>query len=101
MTPASAWLQDAPDYERVLARAVAHRPGQRRVAGTTLVPYPPRTHTIIPGERSGRSDDPIIQSLHIAPAQNERFLGLESDVHSPIIDSREDPPSYTVEVLKL
>ncbi|WP_157745311.1 hypothetical protein [Luteimonas chenhongjianii] len=65
------------------------------------MPYSPGIPMAIPGWRLGKPDDPILRSLHIARAQNERLSGLESDVHSPIIDSSEDPPSYTVELLKL
>ena len=72
-----------------------------RVAGTMLVPYPPGIPTIMPGERFGASDEPIIQSLRIAREQNARFPGFESDVHGLIIDNNGDKPSYRVEVLKI
>jgi len=72
-----------------------------RVAGTMLVPYPPGIPTIMPGERFGTSDDPIIQSLRIAREQNARFPGFESDVHGLIIDNSGEKPSYRVEVLKV
>ena len=72
-----------------------------RVAGTMLVPYPPGIPTIMPGERFGASDEPIIQSLRIAREQNARFPGFESDVHGLIIDNSGDKPSYRVEVLKI
>ncbi|MEN5208139.1 Orn/Lys/Arg decarboxylase N-terminal domain-containing protein [Stenotrophomonas terrae] len=72
-----------------------------RVAGTMLVPYPPGIPTIMPGERFGASDEPIIQSLRIAREQNARFPGFESDVHGLIIDTSGEKPSYRVEVLKI
>jgi arginine decarboxylase len=72
-----------------------------RIAGTMLVPYPPGIPTIMPGERFGASDEPIIQSLRIAREQNARFPGFESDVHGLIIDTDGDVPSYKVEVLKV
>ena len=72
-----------------------------RVAGTMLVPYPPGIPTIMPGERFGASDEPIIQSLRIAREQNARFPGFESDVHGLIIDNSGEKPSYRVEVLKI
>jgi arginine decarboxylase len=72
-----------------------------RIAGTMLVPYPPGIPTIMPGERFGSSDEPIIQSLRIAREQNARFPGFESDVHGLIIDTDGDAPSYKVEVLKV
>ncbi|KRG72217.1 lysine decarboxylase [Stenotrophomonas terrae] len=72
-----------------------------RVAGTMLVPYPPGIPTIMPGERFGASDEPIIQSLRIAREQNARFPGFESDVHGLIIDNSGEQPSYRVEVLKI
>ncbi len=72
-----------------------------RVAGTMLVPYPPGIPTIMPGERFGAQDEPIIQSLRIAREQNARFPGFESDVHGLIIDNSGAQPSYKVEVLKL
>lgn len=71
-----------------------------RIAATMLVPYPPGIPTIMPGERFGNQDDPIIQSLRIAKAQNERFPGFESDVHGLIIEPHEDGPHYVVEVLR-
>ena len=72
-----------------------------RVAGTMLVPYPPGIPTIMPGERFGAQDEPIIQSLRIAREQNARVPGFESDVHGLIIDNSGAQPSYKVEVLKL
>jgi len=72
-----------------------------RIAGTMLVPYPPGIPTIMPGERFGASDEPIIQSLRIAREQNARFPGFESDVHGLIIDTDGDVPRYKVEVLKV
>ena len=72
-----------------------------RIAGTMLVPYPPGIPTIMPGERFGASDEPIIQSLRIAREQNARFPGFESDVHGLIIDNSGEKPSYRVEVLKI
>ena len=72
-----------------------------RIAGTMLVPYPPGIPTIMPGERFGASDEPIIQSLRIAREQNARVPGFESDVHGLIIDTDGDAPSYKVEVLKV
>ncbi|PJX19957.1 lysine decarboxylase (plasmid) [Advenella sp. S44] len=71
-----------------------------RVAATMLVPYPPGIPTIMPGERFGGSDDPIIQSLHIAREQNAQFPGFESDVHGLIIEQIEGELTYKVEVLK-
>ena len=60
-----------------------------------------RIPTIMPGERFGAQDEPIIQSLRIAREQNARFPGFESDVHGLIIDNSGAQPSYKVEVLKL
>jgi arginine decarboxylase len=65
-----------------------------------LVPYPPGIPTIMPGERFGDSDEPIIQSLRIARELYGRFPGFESDVHGLIIEQEGDAVSYKVEVLK-
>jgi len=97
MTPAQAYDHLVRgEIERVDIKALSGR-----VAGTMLVPYPPGIPTIMPGERFGSSDEPIIQSLRIAREQNARFPGFESDVHGLIIDRSGDTPSYKVEVLKV
>ncbi len=97
MTPAKAYDHLVRgEIERVDIEALSGR-----IAGTMLVPYPPGIPTIMPGERFGSSDEPIIQSLRIAREQNARFPGFESDVHGLIIDRSGDAPSYKVEVLKV
>ncbi|RRU14296.1 Orn/Lys/Arg decarboxylase N-terminal domain-containing protein [Stenotrophomonas sp. 278] len=97
MTPAQAYDHLVRgEIERVDIEALSGR-----VAGTMLVPYPPGIPTIMPGERFGSSDEPIIQSLRIAREQNARFPGFESDVHGLIIDRSGEAPSYKVEVLKV
>ncbi|WP_449284292.1 Orn/Lys/Arg family decarboxylase [Lysobacter cavernae] len=72
-----------------------------RIAATMLVPYPPGIPTIMPGERFGDQKEPIIESLRIAKAQNERFPGFESDVHGLIVERDAKGPRYVVEVLKV
>ncbi|KRG39714.1 lysine decarboxylase [Stenotrophomonas panacihumi] len=96
MTPADAYNHLV--HGRIERVDIDQLPG--RIAGTMLVPYPPGIPTIMPGERFGASDEPIIQSLRIARAQNERFPGFESDVHGLIIDKGVNPPTYKVEVIK-
>lgn len=97
MTPAKAYDHLVRgEIERVDIEALSGR-----IAGTMLVPYPPGIPTIMPGERFGSSDEPIIQSLRIAREQNARFPGFESDVHGLIIDRSGEAPSYRVEVLKV
>ena len=96
MTPADAYNHLVKgEIERVDIEQVSGR-----VAATMLVPYPPGIPTIMPGERFGDSDEPIIQSLRIAREQNARFPGFESDVHGLIIEHDGGVPSYKVEVLK-
>ncbi|KRG45004.1 lysine decarboxylase [Stenotrophomonas pictorum JCM 9942] len=96
MTPAEAYDHLVRgDIERVDIEEVSGR-----VAGTMLVPYPPGIPTIMPGERFGRTNDPIIQSLRIAREQNVRFPGFESDVHGLIIEREGGIATYKVEVLK-
>ncbi|MNV68651.1 Biodegradative arginine decarboxylase [compost metagenome] len=97
MTPAEAYNHLVRgEIERVDIDQISGR-----VAGTMLVPYPPGIPTIMPGERFGAQDEPIIQSLRIAREQNARFPGFESDVHGLIIDNSGEQASYKVEVLKL
>jgi len=97
MTPADAYDHLVRgQIERVDIEAISGR-----IAGTMLVPYPPGIPTIMPGERFGASDEPIIQSLRIAREQNARFPGFESDVHGLIIDRDGATPTYKVEVLKV
>ncbi|MBS0431853.1 MAG: lysine decarboxylase [Proteobacteria bacterium] len=96
MTPAEAYDHLVRgEIERVDIEQISGR-----VAGTMLVPYPPGIPTIMPGERFGAGDEPIIQSLRIAREQNARFPGFESDVHGLIIDNGDPHPGYKVEVLK-
>lgn len=96
MTPADAYNHLVKgEIERVDIEQVSGR-----IAATMLVPYPPGIPTIMPGERFGDSDEPIIQSLRIAREQNARFPGFESDVHGLIIENDGDVTSYKVEVLK-
>ncbi|MDR3447403.1 MULTISPECIES: Orn/Lys/Arg decarboxylase N-terminal domain-containing protein [unclassified Dyella] len=71
-----------------------------RIAATMLVPYPPGIPVIMPGEKFGAKDSPIIESLRTAKEQNERFPGFESDIHGLIIEQDKDGPRYVVEVLK-
>ena len=97
MTPADAYNHLVQgQIERVEIDKISGR-----IAGTMLVPYPPGIPTIMPGERFGKPEDPIIQSLFVARAQNERFPGFESDVHGLIIESDGGKETYTVEVLKV
>lgn len=71
-----------------------------RIAATMLVPYPPGIPTIMPGERFGRQDSAILESLRIARAQNYRFPGFESDIHGLIAEKSDAGTRYLVEVLK-
>jgi arginine decarboxylase len=71
-----------------------------RIAATMLVPYPPGIPTIMPGERFGNQDSAILESLHIARAQNEQFPGFESDIHGLIVEQEPQGTRYVVEVLK-
>jgi len=71
-----------------------------RIAATMLVPYPPGIPVIMPGEKFGAKDSPIIESLRSAKEQNERFPGFESDVHGLIVEQGPNGPRYVVEVLK-
>ena len=95
MTPANAYDELVKgNIERVEIEQLSGR-----IAATMLVPYPPGIPTIMPGERFGGSDEPIIRSLRIAREQNARFPGFESDVHGLIIEPRDGAPAYKVEVL--
>ncbi|GAA5077965.1 Orn/Lys/Arg decarboxylase N-terminal domain-containing protein [Lysobacter panacisoli] len=96
MTPADAYNHLVHgEVERVAIEDISGR-----IAATMLVPYPPGIPTIMPGERFGSQDDPIIVSLRIAKAQNERFPGFESDVHGLIVEQGEQGSRYVVEVLR-
>lgn len=95
MTPAEAYNQLVKgSIERVNIEQLSGR-----IAATMLVPYPPGIPTIMPGERFGSSDEPIIRSLRIAREQNAKFPGFESDVHGLIIEYEDGVPTYKVEVL--
>jgi arginine decarboxylase len=96
MTPADA-------YDRLVRGAVERVDIDQlegRIAATMLVPYPPGIPTIMPGERYGRHDTAILESLRIARAQNERFPGFESDIHGLIVEHDAQGTRYLVEVLK-
>jgi arginine decarboxylase len=74
MRPADAWA------------AVAHRQIDRvaiddlegRVTSALLTPYPPGIPLLIPGERINRT---IVQYLQFARQFNEKFPGLDTDIH--------------------
>ncbi|HUG56786.1 MAG TPA: lysine decarboxylase, partial [Candidimonas sp.] len=58
-----------------------------RIAAAMLVPYPPGIPLIMPGERYAAKPDSLQNYIKLAPLQDARFPGFESDIHGLIIDN--------------
>ena len=96
MTPADAYNHLVKgEIERVDIEQLSGR-----IAATMLVPYPPGIPTIMPGERFGDSDEPIIQSLRIAREQNARFRASSRTCTGSSSSMTAMWPRTGVEVLK-
>jgi len=52
-----------------------------RVAATGIVPYPPGVPILMPGERIGDENDPILEYMHTLQEFDRRFPGFEHDSH--------------------
>jgi arginine decarboxylase len=59
-----------------------------RVAAVMVVPYPPGIPILMPGERAGAIDGPILQYLLALEAIDSKFPGFEHDVHGVERDER-------------
>lgn len=73
------------DAYRHLVRARSERvPVARmagRVAAVMVVPYPPGIPILMPGERAGTNDDPVLRYLLALQAFDARFPGFAHDIH--------------------
>jgi len=52
-----------------------------RVVATGVVPYPPGIPLLLPGERAGRADEPVLQYLLALQCFDARFPGFAHDTH--------------------
>lgn len=52
-----------------------------RAAAVMVVPYPPGIPILMPGERAGAADGPVLQYLLALQAFDARFPGFAHDIH--------------------
>ncbi len=58
-----------------------------RTAAVMVVPYPPGIPVLMPGERSGALDGPILEYLLALEDFDRKFPGFEHDIHGVVRDS--------------
>jgi len=71
-------------YRKLVRNEVEHIPVAEmggRIAATGIVPYPPGIPLLLPGERAGRLDEPILQYLLALQEFDARFPGFSHDTH--------------------
>jgi lysine decarboxylase/arginine decarboxylase len=74
----------AEAYRRLVRNKVEHIPVAEmggKIAATGIVPYPPGIPLLLPGERAGRVDEPILQYLLALQEFDARFPGFGHDTH--------------------
>ncbi|MFZ0005257.1 Orn/Lys/Arg decarboxylase N-terminal domain-containing protein [Methanoregula sp.] len=52
-----------------------------KIVATGIVPYPPGIPLLLPGERTGRADEPVLQYLLALQNFDARFPGFTHDTH--------------------
>lgn len=81
MTPADA-------YAKILAHEVEHvriDDIDDRILATAIVPYPPGIPLVMPGERSGKMNGPILSYMRALEEFDRRFPGFEHDSHGVVV----------------
>jgi len=71
-------------YRKLVRNEVEHIPVAEmggRIAATGIVPYPPGIPLLLPGERAGKLDEPILQYLLALQEFDARFPGFSHDTH--------------------
>jgi arginine decarboxylase len=53
----------------------------KRIVATGIVPYPPGIPLLAPGERTGKSEEPLLQYLKSMQDFDRQFPGFEHDTH--------------------
>ena len=77
MTPADA-------YRELITGNVEHvkvSEAENRIAATGIVPYPPGVPVLMPGEFTGRKNEPILMYLRTLQDFDKKFPGFEHDSH--------------------
>jgi len=64
------------DVERVPVSKAGNR-----IVATGIVPYPPGIPLLAPGERTGKSNEPLLQYLKSMQDFDRQFPGFEHDTH--------------------
>jgi arginine decarboxylase len=67
-----------------------------RIAAAKIVPYPPGIPVLMPGERVGSADGPVLSYLAALEAFDRRFPGFEHDIHGV---EHDEHGNYLVECL--
>jgi arginine decarboxylase len=92
LTPADAY--------RRLVRGRSERLALAAMAGRTatvmVVPYPPGIPILMPGERAGAADGPLLEYLAALEAFDKRFPGFEHDIHGV---ERDADGNYAIECI--
>lgn len=77
MSPSEAYVQ----LVRGDVELVRFDEANGRVAATGIVPYPPGVPILMPGERIGDQNDPVLRYMHVLQEFDRRFPGFEHDSH--------------------
>lgn len=83
-------------YKRLVRGEVDHVPVREmggRVAATGIVPYPPGIPLLLPGERAGPVEGPIIRYLSVLQEFDATFPGFCHDIHG-IVDEKGEYMMY-------
>jgi arginine/lysine/ornithine decarboxylase len=68
-----------------------------RTAAVMVVPYPPGIPVLMPGERAGALDGPILEYLLALEDFDRRFPSFDHDIHGV---ERDSTGAFLVECLK-
>ena len=71
-----------------------------RVSTFMILPYPPGIPLIMPGERFGGQDCPILRFLKMNELFDNIFRGFETEMHGIKKEWRDGRPVYLISVLK-
>jgi len=92
MTPGDSYRQLVRGKsERLLLSQMGNR-----AATVMIVPYPPGIPLLMPGERAGPSDGPILRYLEALEDFDQRFPGFSHDIHGV---ERDDEGNFLIECL--
>ena len=78
--------------------ALGELPG--RVPAVMIVPYPPGIPVIMPGEKFGASDCPMLRYLRMCEDFDNLFPGFETEIHGVKTATRDDRLIYQVDCVK-